>query len=30
MMIQMLPNTSGIAERFNALVYQSLLEGPEK
>jgi CubicO group peptidase (beta-lactamase class C family) len=26
MMIQMIPNTSGIAERFNNLVYQSLLE----
>jgi CubicO group peptidase (beta-lactamase class C family) len=30
MMIQMLPNTSGIAERFNALVYQSLLEDPPR
>jgi CubicO group peptidase (beta-lactamase class C family) len=30
MMIQMLPNTSGIAERFNALVYQALLEGPRR
>jgi CubicO group peptidase (beta-lactamase class C family) len=28
MMIQMLPNTSGIAERFNATVYQSLLDAP--
>jgi CubicO group peptidase (beta-lactamase class C family) len=28
MMIQMLPNTSGIAERFNTLVYQSLEQGP--
>lgn len=27
MMIQMLPNTSGIAERFNVLAYQSLIEG---
>lgn len=27
MMIQMLPNTSGIAERFNTLVYQSLAQG---
>jgi CubicO group peptidase (beta-lactamase class C family) len=27
MMIQMLPNTSGIAERFNALVYQALADG---
>lgn len=27
MMIQMLPNTTGIAERFNALVYQALAEG---
>jgi CubicO group peptidase (beta-lactamase class C family) len=26
LMVQMLPNTSGIAERFNALVYQSLME----
>jgi CubicO group peptidase (beta-lactamase class C family) len=26
MMIQMLPNTSGIAERFSATVYQSLLD----
>lgn len=26
MMIQMLPNASGIAERFNATVYQSLLD----
>jgi CubicO group peptidase (beta-lactamase class C family) len=26
MMIQMLPNTTGIADRFNALVYQSLAE----
>ncbi|HEV3060949.1 MAG TPA: serine hydrolase domain-containing protein [Vicinamibacterales bacterium] len=26
MMVQMLPNTSGLAERFNALVYQSLME----
>jgi CubicO group peptidase (beta-lactamase class C family) len=30
MMIQMLPNTTAIAERFNALVYQSLLESAEK
>jgi CubicO group peptidase (beta-lactamase class C family) len=30
MMIQMLPNTTGIAERFNALVYQSLAEGGMK
>lgn len=28
MMIQMLPNTSGIAERFSATVYQSLLDAP--
>jgi CubicO group peptidase (beta-lactamase class C family) len=28
LMIQMLPNTTGIAERFNALVYQALVEGP--
>ena len=26
MMIQMLPYTTGIAERFNALVYQALVE----
>jgi CubicO group peptidase (beta-lactamase class C family) len=26
MMVQMLPNMSGLAERFNALVYQSLME----
>ena len=30
MMIQMLPNTTGIAERFNALVYQSLRDGGMK
>lgn len=30
MMIQMLPNTSGIAERFNATVYQSLLDAPTR
>ena len=30
MMIQMLPNTTGIAERFNALVYQSLSDGGTK
>jgi CubicO group peptidase (beta-lactamase class C family) len=30
MMIQMLPNTTGIAERFSATVYQSLLEVPMK
>jgi CubicO group peptidase (beta-lactamase class C family) len=30
MMIQMLPNTTGIAERFNALVYQSLADGGMK
>jgi len=30
MMIQMLPNTSGIAERFSATVYQSLLDSPGK
>jgi CubicO group peptidase (beta-lactamase class C family) len=28
MMIQMLPNTTGIGERFNALVYQALVERP--
>ena len=28
MMIQMLPNTSGIAERFSATLYQSLLDAP--
>lgn len=28
MMIQLLPNMTGIAERFNALVYQSLVDGP--
>jgi CubicO group peptidase (beta-lactamase class C family) len=27
LMIQMLPNTTGIAERFNALVYQALNDG---
>jgi CubicO group peptidase (beta-lactamase class C family) len=27
MMIQLLPNMTGIGERFNALVYQSLLDG---
>ena len=30
LMIQMLPNTTGIAERFNALVYQALSEGRTK
>jgi len=30
MMIQMLPNTTGIAERFNTLVYQALLDPPIK
>jgi len=30
MMIQMLPNTTGIAERFSATVYQSLLDVPMK
>jgi len=30
MMIQMLPNTSGIAERFSATVYQSLLDAAMK
>jgi CubicO group peptidase (beta-lactamase class C family) len=30
MMIQMLPNTSGIAERFSATLYQSLLDAPTK
>ena len=30
LMIQMLPNTTGIADRFNALVYQSLLEGASR
>jgi CubicO group peptidase (beta-lactamase class C family) len=30
MMIQMLPNATGIAERFNALVYQSLTDGGMK
>ena len=30
MMIQMLPNTTNIAERFNALVYQSLADGGMK
>jgi CubicO group peptidase (beta-lactamase class C family) len=30
MMIQMLPNTTGIAERFNALVYQALADGGMK
>jgi len=30
MMIQMLPNTTGIAERFNTLVYQSLADGGMK
>ncbi|HEY7288817.1 MAG TPA: serine hydrolase domain-containing protein [Vicinamibacterales bacterium] len=28
MMIQMLPNTTGLSERLNALVYQSLVEHP--
>jgi CubicO group peptidase (beta-lactamase class C family) len=28
MMIQMLPNTTGLSERLNALVYQSLVERP--
>jgi hypothetical protein len=26
MMIQLLPNMTGVAERFNALVYQSLVD----
>lgn len=30
LMVQMLPNTSGIAERFSATVYQSLLDSPGK
>jgi CubicO group peptidase (beta-lactamase class C family) len=30
MMIQLLPNTANIAERFNALVYQSLADGGMK
>jgi CubicO group peptidase (beta-lactamase class C family) len=30
MMIQMLPNTSGIAERFSATLYQSLLDAPTR
>jgi CubicO group peptidase (beta-lactamase class C family) len=30
MMIQMLPNTSGIAERFSATLYQSLLDVPTR
>jgi CubicO group peptidase (beta-lactamase class C family) len=30
MMVQMLPNTTGVAERFNALVYQALAEGSVK
>ncbi len=30
LMIQMLPNTSGIAERYSATVYQSLLDSPGK
>jgi CubicO group peptidase (beta-lactamase class C family) len=30
MMIQMLPNTTGIAERFNALAYQALNDGGMK
>jgi CubicO group peptidase (beta-lactamase class C family) len=30
MMIQMLPNTTGIAERFSATLYQSLLDSPGK
>jgi CubicO group peptidase (beta-lactamase class C family) len=30
LMIQMLPNTTGIADRFNALVYQALAEGRPK
>jgi CubicO group peptidase (beta-lactamase class C family) len=29
MMIQMVPNTTGIAERFSATVYQSLLDAPK-
>jgi hypothetical protein len=28
MMIQMLPNTTSIAERFSATLYQSLLDSP--
>jgi CubicO group peptidase (beta-lactamase class C family) len=30
MMIQMLPNTTGIADRFSATLYQSLLDVPVK
>jgi len=30
LMIQMLPNTSGIAERFSATLYQSLLDAPTR
>jgi CubicO group peptidase (beta-lactamase class C family) len=30
MMIQLLPNTTGIAERFNALVYQSLADSSKQ
>jgi CubicO group peptidase (beta-lactamase class C family) len=30
LMIQMLPNTSGIAERYSATVYQALLDSPGK
>ncbi len=30
MMINMLPNTTGIGERFNALVYQALVQGRSK
>ena len=30
MMIQMMPNTSGIAERFSATLYQSLLDAPTR
>ena len=30
MMIQLLPNTTGIAERFNALAYQALNDGGMK
>jgi CubicO group peptidase (beta-lactamase class C family) len=30
MMIQMLPNTSGIAERFSATLYQALLDAPTR
>ena len=30
MMIQLLPNTTGISERYNALVYQALGDGPSR